>query len=328
MGSVFLVARDGIVHGVVRAAGRLFELRRVDARYQVLQEIDEASPLLREQPPEVVDRGPVTDDTPAPLADDGSQIDVLVVYTPGAMVSAGGKPADIESRIELGIAETNTSYGNSGIATSMRLVGIEPVSYTESGSMQTDRNRLRAQGDGFLDEVHPWRDDYGADIVHMIISSPGCGIAYIMSPVSPAFEDSAFCVTMESCISPNHTFPHEMGHLQSARHDWGTDGNNNSPFSYNHGFNDDSTFIWRTIMSYNECGGSPCTRQLYWSNPDVTHPVTGTPMGVPEGLPQAADNRKTLNNTALTVANFRPSVSLFKDGFETGDTSAWSTTVP
>jgi hypothetical protein len=28
-------------------------------------------------------------------------------------------------------------------------------------------------------------------------------------------------------------------------------------------------------------------------------------MGVPEGQPDAADNRKTLNNTAFTIANFR-----------------------
>lgn len=328
MGSVFLVARDGIVHGVVRAAGRLFELRRVDARYQVLQEIDESSPLLEEQEPETVTLEPSTAAPPALGADDGSRIDVLVVYTPGAMTSAGGTPADIESRIELGIAETNTSYGNSGIDTSMWLVGIEPVAYTESGNMQTDRNRLRINGDGFLDEVHPWRDAYGADIVHMIIANPGCGIAYIMSPVDPAFEEFAFCVTREACISPNHTFPHEMGHLQSARHDWATDGTKNSPFSYNHGFNDGPTNVWRTIMSYDTCGGGPCTRQLYWSNPDVIHPVTATPMGIPEGQPQAADNRKTLNNTALTVANFRQGGRIFGDGFESGDTSGWSMAVP
>jgi hypothetical protein len=37
-------------------------------------------------------------------------------------------------------------------------------------------------------------------------------------------------------------------------------------------------------------------------------------MGVPEGQFQAADNRKTLNNTAYTVANFRQSgIDLFQD---------------
>jgi hypothetical protein len=63
-------------------------------------------------------------------------------------------------------------------------------------------------------------------------------------------------------------------------------------------------------MAYNtECSdlGFNCTRLKYWSNPDVLY--GGQPMGVPEGQYHAADNRKTLNNTAWTVANFRQSVS-------------------
>src|SRR4030067_2904062 len=61
-------------------------------------------------------------------------------------------------------------------------------------------------------------------------------------------------------------------------------------------------------MAYNtECGdnGFSCTRLQYWSNPDALY--GGVPMGVPEGQSNAADNRKTLNNTAYTVANFRVS---------------------
>jgi hypothetical protein len=55
-------------------------------------------------------------------------------------------------------------------------------------------------------------------------------------------------------------------------------------------------------MAYgNACYG--CIRLQYWSNPNVQY--GGLPMGVPEGQSQAADNRKTLNNTAYTVANFR-----------------------
>jgi hypothetical protein len=59
-------------------------------------------------------------------------------------------------------------------------------------------------------------------------------------------------------------------------------------------------------MAYNNgCSPTNCTRLPYWSNPDVTY--NGAVMGVPEGSFQAADNRKTLNNTAFTVANFRDS---------------------
>ncbi len=64
-------------------------------------------------------------------------------------------------------------------------------------------------------------------------------------------------------------------------------------------------------MAYNtECSdhGFYCPRLQYWSNPDVLY--EGVPMGVPEGSPYPADNRKTLNNTAYAVANFRVSTAV------------------
>ncbi len=59
-------------------------------------------------------------------------------------------------------------------------------------------------------------------------------------------------------------------------------------------------------MAYNDsgaCSGGYCTRLQYWSNPDVTYGAY--PMGVSEGSTNAADNRKTLNQTAVTAANWR-----------------------
>ena len=143
-----------------------------------------------------------------------------------------------------------------------------------------------------------------------------------MTNVGPSFASSAFCVTQESCISPNYTFSHEMGHLQAARHNYEADPTVNSPYAFNHGYQS-PTNAWRTIMSYN-CSPS-CQRQLYWSNPDVLHPSTNQPMGIPDGQPLAADNRLTLNTTASTVAAFRTSAALiFANGFESGDTAGWS----
>jgi hypothetical protein len=58
-------------------------------------------------------------------------------------------------------------------------------------------------------------------------------------------------------------------------------------------------------MAYGD-GCAFCSRILYWSNPDVTR--NGEAMGRAEGQTNAADNRKTLNNTASTVANWRQEV--------------------
>jgi hypothetical protein len=47
-------------------------------------------------------------------------------------------------------------------------------------------------------------------------------------------------------------------------------------------------------------------RANFWSNPNIT--VTGLAIGIPEGQANAAENWKTLNQTASTVANFRTCV--------------------
>jgi fibronectin type 3 domain-containing protein len=74
---------------------------------------------------------------------------------------------------------------------------------------------------------------------------------------------------------------------------------------------------WRTVMAYNTlCSASfpvppyttgYCTRVQYFSNPDVNY-SDGNPMGVLYTAPNSADNRRTINNTADTVANFRTEI--------------------
>jgi hypothetical protein len=91
-----------------------------------------------------------------------------------------------------------------------------------------------------------------------------------------------------------------------ARHDWGHDGTNNSPLPFNHGFvrtNPSNATVapWRTIMGVPPT--NPATGRIqFWSNPNVN--FNGDPTGVATGS-QPANNARTLNTTASTVANFR-----------------------
>ena len=116
--------------------------------------------------------------------------------------------------------------------------------------------------------------------------------------------------------------------MAAGRHErpFAVDG---SPLSYNFGYIDTEN-QFRTIMAAgDDMCPSGCPRRLAWSNPDVNDAESGAPMGVPEGDPESADNRKTLNFTAWYVANFRVSADvLFFDGFESGDVTAWSEEVP
>ena len=304
--SVVLTVEDGNMAGNITINGKIYQVRPAGSGIYSIREIDqsafpsEAAPILVEAPED--DQGPQSSSSPEPQLDDGSIIDVMVVYTDDA---AAASP-NIVSEIQLAIDETNTSYAKSGITQRLRLVRTEEVNYVETGNLSADLHCITDQGDGCLDGVHAWRDTYGADMVSFWVENGGayCGIAYLMTSVSGSFESNAFSVVDRECATGYYTFGHELGHNMGAHHDrYVTSGQGAYPYSYGYVYLPQQ---WRTIMAYNtQCtdSGLSCTRVQYWSNPDVDY--NGIPVGVPEGAPDSADNRKTLNNTAYTVANFR-----------------------
>jgi hypothetical protein len=306
--SVVLTIEDGNMAGNITIDGKIYQVRPAGDGIHSIREIDqsgfppEAPPIPVEVPVEEQDAQ--TFAPPAPKFDDGSIIDVMVVYTDDV---AAASP-NILSEIQLAIDETNTSYANSGINQRLRLIDTVEVNYAETGNMSADLNCITSQTDGCLDSVHTWRDDSGADEVSFWVENGGayCGIAWLMTTVSGSFESNAFSVVDRQCATGYYTFGHELGHNMGAHHDrYVTSGQGAYPYSYGYVYTPDR---WRTIMAYNrQCTdwGFNCTRIQYWSNPDVN--FNGVPTGVPEGQPDSADNRKTLNNTALTVANFRQS---------------------
>jgi hypothetical protein len=242
---------------------------------------------------------------------------VLIVYTALAENWAGG-PAGIINWINLGISETNSAYATSGVNQRVRLAHAQRVTYTEVGAFSTNLNNLRAGSIG-LETVPALRNLYTADLVSMFVrpvAPDACGIAFIMTSVSTAFAPNGYSVVDSPCSSPNGTLAHEFGHNMGLRHDWFMD-RGITPFTYAHG-HVNLTARFRTIMAYPDaCSsqGITCTRLLSFSNPDLTY--LGQPGGVPGGTSTAcptgnalnmscdADERRALNDTAFSVANFR-----------------------
>lgn len=290
----------------------------------------EAEPLVPALSPEAIEsaRDVVKTDT-------GDTIDVLVVYTPLAQQAAGGGTGII-NLINLGISETNSTYANSDVRQRVRLVGTGLVSYTEVSSFSTNLTDLRV---GAVPGVASLREQLRADLVMMLVhpSRPdACGIAYVMTSVSSAFAPFGYSVTDTSCVSPGLTVAHEWGHNMGAQHDWYVNASR-LPFTYAHGYaNTRPGHRWRTVMSYDDvcrAQGFSCTRLLAWANPDARlNPfcaaggfacrsslwfLPGDGMGVPAGTRSNcavgvltanecdADDHRTLNDTASTVANFR-----------------------
>jgi hypothetical protein len=302
---VFSKVGDAMTATLSLEGGQLFRLAPKQGTLHTLEALKPA-PAEELEPIEVT--LPDNDSLPFPsvMADDGSTIDVLVAYTAEAAGAAGGQNG-ILALINQAISETNQSYANSGIRQRVRLAQSAQVAYTESGDLTTDLVRLKLRGDGFMEEIFSLRDSAAADLVVLLAANGGnaCGVGYLMTQPAASFEEFAFSVVDTECATGYYSFGHEMGHNMGARHDRFVDNVDNSPYPYNHGY----FYVpgrWRTIMAYdNGCqnAGESCTRIPHWSNPDVSY--TGIPTGVPNGQATAADNRTTLNNTALVVSNFR-----------------------
>ncbi len=297
---VHLAISQGQMAASVTRPYHFYAVRYAGNGLHLAQEINQ-SLMPRDGEPILAEPDP---NTRAVTADDGSLIDVMVLYTTAARVGAGGTGA-IESLINLGVGETNTAYANSQVIERLRLVHSAEVSYTETGSSSTDLSRLRGTSDGFIDEIHALRDTVKADLVTLIIntSSDGaCGVGYLMAGVNPGFASSAFNVVRRSCVSPNYSFGHELGHNQGLNHAR-EDPIGTGAFSYSYGYKDPGN-LFRTVMAYT-CSGGGCPRVLHFSNPAVNY--NGRPTGISGDFPNSADNAQSLNNSRVTVANFRVS---------------------
>ncbi len=85
-------------------------------------------------------------------------IDLLALYTKNASIDA----PDLYTRIVQFIADANASYAQNQIPLTVRLVGISPLAYTESGDLQTDLANLTASSNG---NVQAMRVLASADLV-------------------------------------------------------------------------------------------------------------------------------------------------------------------
>ena len=222
--------------------------------------------------------------------DDGSNIHVMVLYTPKAAEITG----NINTLIQLAVDETNISYENSNINTRLNIVHTHMVDYQE-GNIVTDLDNLSSQHDGYMDEIHELRDQYCADIVVLIAALDNyCGISYLN-----ADSEHAFCIVSNECATGYYSFAHEIGHLFGARHNPEHDPKK-LPYPYGHGYL--HTNGWRTIMSYNNfqlCPGGSCQRILYWSNPGIRY------KNIYLGTFSTHNNARLLNESSIILANFR-----------------------
>lgn len=262
--------------------------------------------------------------------DDGTVIDVLIVYTEAARIAAGGVSA-MNALIDGAVADANDAFMNSLIDTSLRVVGREEVVYAETGIWQTDGPRLVDPNDGYLDDVHPLRDQLGADCVSLWVEGLNTGgIGYYPDPSLTGVNASGFSL-LRIDNAPFLTFAHEIGHNLFCAHDR-PNANSGDPFAdYSYGYVEPGQ-AWQTIMAVTVAPTIP-----HFANPNVIWPgpvpPNPGPTGVPDGQPEPSDVALTINQTRHFVANFRPTavpglpsvIHVRSDAPAGGDGLTWAT---
>lgn len=288
-GFVTLVVHEEAVAGSIWTPSAEYELSSLGGAVHALRDVTNAPPiecggvLPTQLPAGAVAQGGT---------DDGSVVDILVVWTPEAEEEWDGA-RQMLSRVELLIAWTNDAFERSGAFVALNLVGTAKVEYTEA-EYHTDLGRLVDPDDGYMDDVHDQADAVGADLIYLLVSNCCQGIAVL---------GGSFGVSG----ARRELFAHEVGHNMGLHHDRRADGFG----GFQSGFTTEHCLA--TIMSY----GASCERfngptLPFFGSPWRYDPVHGVPLGVmrsaeEQGARGPADAVLALNRNRHRAANYRPS---------------------
>ena len=267
-----------------------------EANYSVFP-IEDGVYLVEQEDPGLEFRDRVVPPDTVPLAEpsptgaqavpqeDGSRVDVLVVYSPSARQYVGGS-----AQMELGIRDmeqfTNLALRNSLTNTQIRVVGIREV----SSSVGAELADLAFNSSGA--PVRQLRATYKADLVMMIrTGGANAGIAYMTCSLnSPSYYKArAFGTVRADYLRRIYTFSHELGHIFGAGHD----PNNQDACtlyddSFGHYFSG-----YATILSYVNAGN----RVAHYSNPAVTY------RGIPTGT-STRNNARAIRASRVQLSNY------------------------
>ena len=243
------------------------------------------------------------------LADDDdtsiAKINVLALYTSQAEEWAKQNNfGSMDTYATQMIALSQSFFDNSKIYIEYNLVHTHKVNYTEAAA-GTDLERVTGIDDGYMDEIHGIRDEYGADVV--ILYSYGFdtgGLAWLLEDPN-GWPQWAFALTRINAAYPNAT-AHEIGHSIGAMHsrnqNAGAAGASGGLFEYSTGWrltgSDSKTYV--TVMGYEE---GVSTYIPHFSNPDISY--LGAPTGSYTGTYAPADNARSLNQIRHIAANYR-----------------------
>lgn len=247
----------------------------------------------------------------------GATIDVMLVYdtTATAWVSNNGGMTvfslDVVNRMNLAVQNSNVNI-------TFRIVHSESSNYTHQ-DFSSDLTAIR-NGTGDFSNIDTLRDNYGADLVALLIDTGSAygqtGLGYVLNNYSgsPRY---AFTVSAIRSVAISHTLTHEVGHNMGGGHSISqlSYPGPSSLASYAAGwyFTGTNGKDYHTIMSYGNDG-----TQSYWSAPLFSTPLL-TYQGTTAGHAQNGDNSRILRDTMNAVASYRDAEGSFSVTIEPQD---------
>ncbi len=332
-GALTLLAKNGAITGQLTTHDQVYEIRplgedlyafiTVDLgkfNYAECGNIGSAAPAPTPAPAQKLPSE--TDRKGAPnarLADcPAGPVRVLVFWTQAAINAMGWN--ELQTRIDLVIAQTNDAFRNSGISTRIEEaarmgIGIQERQFEVFRDVEALANRVDVQG---------IRDQFNADIVVMMTdgnyTDPRTGgrifgQALNFGPSDP----QAYAIVEAQEATASYTFAHELGHLFGARHQQNSIYNPCDNIGRNcgddtegdaHGYAFRTGWInqqkWYTIMHQIRDNWAP---RLYFSNPQVE--VQNTTIGAWG----QNNNARQIEDATVAVAGFRPTTQGLRVGF-------------
>ena len=147
--------------------------------------------------------------------DEAPIIDLIAFYNAAALQWAGNEEGVID-KIQESVDYANDAYENSGLPGRVRLLAIEPTTYTypDNESFNRALDELEDPSDGPLDSLIERQRFYGADAVTLFITNDvSGGRANLLTLNSTPAPYSIIRIQ-----NPVSTLAHELGHNMGLRH--------------------------------------------------------------------------------------------------------------
>lgn len=260
-------------------------------------------------------------DSPEPVAlsdapPGSTVVDVMIVYTPAALAFEGNV-ANMNLNIAQAMQRANEAHTNSNTQVYLNLVHSAQVTYTEINA-DKDLDNLTFSGGSYsaMDDVHVWRDQYGADLVCLFESTQEVGGLGWLLNVTNGNSSRAFCLARVQQSDWTYTVVHEWGHNMGCHHSK-TQAIQSGPglYSYSAGWqwsdtkaNDVYPYTqtgYCTVMTYedaNNDGVQEYERIARFSNPSISYAGDSTNL---TGHAANGDNARTIRQMKTVLAAYR-----------------------